>query len=404
MIRTAPARVGLTVRAMRRSGAFAPIDVSSFVRTCEDLADAVRKNVTVVILVGQPGSGKTSVLAALHELGETPEAKLGRPAFKPRGVRRLRLDDVDGAVLERLRSAPDRRAKMVLAMGPELLTAALAEWPDALFVRVRPLSSADVRAVLNGRLAQAGHPPEALTARAASRMEDLCSGNPRRLDRLLGRAALLAEADGCVRITGEHVERVARRLSYVRLPQAPPPFLRLRNASAEPGRAAVQPPVPARRAYGWALRAVARSLAVIAAATAFSIAPTAPLIEHGAEYRAPRKGLAALSQPAKVSIAEPPILVAPTDSDKASEPPSASAERLDLSGGTEADRTLPVAAAPPLGDRAATAVISITPRAGDPNPPPGMSEREMPGVSPPTAVVRPPRPIPIDHYLWQPPI
>ena len=211
---------------------FPPADFPAWAKTCDDLRAAIGSGPGIVALVGADGSGKTLTLMTRLP-PSTPSVEL--------------VDDVDRSILARLAAGQPATGVRVLAVTPDLLAALVDAFPDARIVRMRPMSSVDVHAMLDARQSQAGRPPGALSPRAIRRLEELCDGNPRRLDRLLGRAGLVARAAKAGQIAAEHVDAAARRTGPG--PQACRPGMRpirpkaVRPAAAprRPGRGLVWP-------------------------------------------------------------------------------------------------------------------------------------------------------------------
>ena len=210
---------------LRRAGAFPAVEFPAWKRTRDDLAGAIARGVGMVALVGVRGSGRTWLLATQRRLSAARASSAqGAPAHR---LVSMITDDVDLGAIERFAAnrrgtAAPARGVQVVAIAPELLAALVAAFPDARVVRMRPMASVDVRTMIEVRREQAGLPAEAMSVRAVLRLEELCEGSPRRLDRLLGRAALVAKVAAAEQLTAEHVDAAARLLRLDSIPPSSP--------------------------------------------------------------------------------------------------------------------------------------------------------------------------------------
>ncbi len=201
-----------------------PARFGAWAQTCSDLAAAVAAGPGIVALVGPEGSGKTYTLMDFVHSARGPRSKL-RIAGEPMepGVQVDLIDDVGLEQSALLDSQPAYPSVRVEAMRPEVLPTLLHCHPDAKVVRIHPMTSLDVRIMLETRRRQVGLPHDVLTLKAASCLDRLADGNPKRLDRLFSRAERTARANRSSRISGQHVEQADRDLAAVGPPSRPPP-------------------------------------------------------------------------------------------------------------------------------------------------------------------------------------
>jgi|GEM_PF-1610356 len=223
---------------------------------------ALDAHASLVVLLGEAGSGKTSLLGRLREaLGARgaavllapvpadPEAVLGAmltalggPADGPRRMLRRRLDELvatgtgatvlvddahvlgDGVLRElvSLAAGGGRRAlRLVLAGEPELAVR-LRDVP-AVAVRIEPLTAAEVCAYVAGRFAPAERQPGAFTPGALELIARMSAGVPRAIDALCVAALGHANAHGEASVTPTTVLAVwrARAAKTAVVPAAP---------------------------------------------------------------------------------------------------------------------------------------------------------------------------------------
>ena len=196
------------------SRALSPSNFGSWVRTRADFAAAIKAGPGLVALVGPEGSGKTYTLTAFALALDGQGAKLRSPGqpLEP-GVSMDLVDGVDAEASERLRAEPEFPGIRALAVRPDLLAPLLLTHPGARVVRVGDMSGPDVRTMIETRRRQFSLPRDALTFKAFSNLDRFCGGNPRKLDRLFGRAERAARAAKSNRISGEHVAQANRDLA-----------------------------------------------------------------------------------------------------------------------------------------------------------------------------------------------
>lgn len=229
----------------------------------------------IVLLTGEPGTGKTSVCRCL--LGELPHGidvaclgdapataqevladacrQFGVPAGSGASVKQhvdrlntFLLDNhargrrsvlvVDEAqrlgvdVLEQLRLLTNlethelKLLQILLIGGPELRDRLAANNMRQLSQRIvarfhlRPLTAGEVRAYVQHRLAMVGARPEIVPARLTRRICALTSGVPRTINQLCDHALLDVSARGGSAVDGDSLLRAARRLGLRRASDA----------------------------------------------------------------------------------------------------------------------------------------------------------------------------------------
>lgn len=300
-------------RSPRASSAvFTPVEYPAWQRSRDELSHAISVGAGAVALVGALGTGRTLLLEATRTTDSAVPLTI--------------IDDVDGPALKRLASTALTPGTIVLAIEPDLLGEVVALFDDVRVVRMRPMTSADVRHMIEARREQAGHPAETLTARAVLRLETLCAGNPLTLDSLLARANLVLQASGAAQLTAEHVDTAATLPRLGRKPElATKPRLRLGPASrASAPTPAITPfhpagePQAARPAF--ARRSSAFAIMALAGITIAAVG-IGPLIR----VVGTRAGQPDTAGPRQLARSEPPPAIAADPATRATPPSFAAA-------------------------------------------------------------------------------
>jgi hypothetical protein len=179
--------------------------------TCRNFGTGVAAGPGVVALVGPPGSGKTYTLLAFSAAVTRLKAnlRLATQSIQP-GTDVDLVDNVDAETLVRM---PPFQGVRAVAIQPKHVACLMRTYPNARVVDVLPMSSRDALFMIEVRRPQMQLPVGSFTLKALSRLDQLCGGNPRRLDDLLFRAFHLFEGSGSMRIAVEHVEQAARELA-----------------------------------------------------------------------------------------------------------------------------------------------------------------------------------------------
>ena len=182
----------------------------SWQATCNAFGAAMAAGPGLVLLVGEPGSGKTFTLLAYAGGASMPVGLRGIDDPLQPGTEIDLVDNVHAKAAARLMPFVGTRA---LAVEPRLAERLVHAVPRARIVTVQPMLSHDVHVVVEVRLRQLGLPAGHLTSRALARMDELCGGNPRQLDALLFRSLRLAAAATVARVSPGHVEQAAQQLA-----------------------------------------------------------------------------------------------------------------------------------------------------------------------------------------------
>lgn len=182
----------------------------SWQATCQAFGAAIAAGPGLVMLVGRPGSGKTFTL--LSYAGGTGEKAGMRSLDDPLepGTQIDLVDNVHAKSLARLTPFDGTR---VLAVEPKLAERLMRAFPRARIVAVQPMRSRDVHMMVEVRRPQLGLPVGYFTSKALARMDELCAGNPRRLDDLLFRSLRSAASAAVARVSPGHVEQAALQIA-----------------------------------------------------------------------------------------------------------------------------------------------------------------------------------------------
>ena len=182
----------------------------SWQATCNAFGAAMAAGPGLVLLVGDPGSGKTFTLLAYAGGASMPVGLRSIDAPVPPGMEVDLVDNVHARAAVRLMPFRGTRA---LAVEPKLAERLMQAFPRARIVIVQPMLSHDVHIMVEVRLRQLGLPVGHFTSRALARMGELCCGNPRQLDALLFRSLRLAEAAAVARVSPGHVEQATLQVA-----------------------------------------------------------------------------------------------------------------------------------------------------------------------------------------------
>ena len=182
---------------------------TSWQMTCNAFGAAVAAGPGLVLLVGGPGSGKTFTLLA-YAGGTTKKVGLRSldDPMEPDTEIDL-VDNVHAGSLARLTPFDGTRA---LAVEPALAEHLLHVFPEARIVAMRPMQPRDVHMMVEVRRPQLGLPVGYFTSKALACLDELCTGNPRRLDDLLFRSLRLAASAAAARVSPAFVERAALQI------------------------------------------------------------------------------------------------------------------------------------------------------------------------------------------------
>lgn len=165
----------------------------------------------VVALVGAKGSGKTHALQMLAHAAPAGSAKL-RAVGETRSVG-ITLDLVDG-----LDATPTFAGTMLAAISPHEVDEFQIAHPGAQIVKLRPMSSDDMRAMTKLLSRQLELPSGAITLRAQAVLERRCRGHPGVLGLLLRLADRAAKTDQVPRISASHIYRAWTELTTLPKP------------------------------------------------------------------------------------------------------------------------------------------------------------------------------------------
>ena len=182
----------------------------SWQATCNAFGAAMAAGPGLVLLVGDPGSGKTFTLLAYAGGASVPVGLRSIDDPLPPGMEVDLVDNVHARAAARLMPFRGTRA---LAVEPKLAERLMQAFPRARTVTVQPMLSHDVHIMVEVRLRQLGLPVGHCTSRTLARMDELCCGNPRQLDALLFRSLRLAEAAAVARVSPGHVEQATLQVA-----------------------------------------------------------------------------------------------------------------------------------------------------------------------------------------------
>jgi hypothetical protein len=182
-----------------------------WLRTRGHLLDALASGARTIVLMGEPGSGKSLMLqdcARILTAGGTAAQSRSPLNERDPSTHVDLVDDVDEVSLARLLADHQFHGPRVLVVAPASVAALSSLAPEARFVSMEPLGIADVHAILGVRLADRGFPADSFTNRAISRLLSASAGNARKLDGLAAAALRTAHNAGSARVLGLHVDEV----------------------------------------------------------------------------------------------------------------------------------------------------------------------------------------------------
>jgi len=234
------------------------INHTQWQRARDAVLEAIAEGARVIVLEGEPGTGKTLLLQALAaELQQAghPARMVWRPDLEQAAPEpSFRLVDEAGragpATIAALAAPPGG----VLAVLPSQAGAIRAQIPGAVIVKLNPVEPDEAASFVNQRLALAGLPAEQLQDAALARLCESAGGNARELTLLLAAAINFAAASDAAQVEPAHVdEAVVLRhgpLGRARTPRPPVGLAdalaafadRLPEAAALAGRIRAAPP------------------------------------------------------------------------------------------------------------------------------------------------------------------
>jgi len=234
------------------------INHTQWQRARDAVLEAIAEGARVIVLEGEPGTGKTLLLQALAaELQQAghPARMVWRPDLEQAAPEpSFRLVDEAGragpATIAALAAPPG----CVLAVLPSQAGAIRAQIPGAVIVKLNPVEPDEAASFVNQRLALAGLPAEQLQDAALARLCESAGGNARELTLLLAAAINFAAASDAAQVEPAHVdEAVVLRhgpLGRARTPRPPVGLAdalaafadRLPEAAALAGRIRAAPP------------------------------------------------------------------------------------------------------------------------------------------------------------------
>ena len=189
-----------------------PVLFPSWQATCKAFGTAIWSGPGLVVLAGAEGSGKTFTLLAFAAGASSIKVGLRNPdQALDAGIAIDLVDDLDAQAFARL--APFQGTRVV-AVHPRLVPHVLDACPHASVVTVPPMTSRDVRMMVEVRRPQLQLPLGSFSPHAVRRLDELALGNPRRLDDLIFRSLRIAAAavSTRIRVSPGHVEQAARHL------------------------------------------------------------------------------------------------------------------------------------------------------------------------------------------------
>lgn len=201
-------QTGPDAEAQFRRG-LSPALFPSWEATCQAFGAAIAAGPGLVVLVGGPGSGKTFTLLAYA--GGT-DKKAGLRSLDDPVEPGTEIDLVDNVHAKSLARLTPFHGTRALAVEPKLAERLMRVFPDARIVAMQPMRSRDVRMMVEVRRPQMGLPVGYFTSKALSRLDDLCAGNPRRLDDLLFLSVRSAAYAAVARVSPDHVEQAAAQI------------------------------------------------------------------------------------------------------------------------------------------------------------------------------------------------
>lgn len=254
---------------------------------------ALRADPSLVLLLGEPGTGKTLLLQDIARLLRADGADV---RLQPRGdlpldsastavpgQRRIVLideaDRLNATALARLGQLGARAFVLAGLDGPEGL-GSREIIPGATIVRLSPLPPGEVAAFLAQRLHQAGLPDTLLSGGAMGQLAARSGGVPRVLNILAGAALFLARAEQSPRVEAVHVDEAATRRAMDSAEIAPAPEAAKPASAALPAASSPAAPraparSPARHRPAYRIPALV-TVAGIAAAFAWAVAWPGP--------------------------------------------------------------------------------------------------------------------------------
>ncbi len=180
------------------------------------LLHGLQAGARVIVLAGDPGSGRTTILhaiaAAVRQSGRQCHPRQPGTSLDPEYSCDL-VDDVREADLRALLSGDTTGPPRLLAITPGLAALALALAPGCLVIPVSPLDRSDVEAILLRRCMQFGMLPDRFRADAIDRLAIACGGSPKRLDDLAGGAIRLQVAARIPQVSEEMVDLAVAELA-----------------------------------------------------------------------------------------------------------------------------------------------------------------------------------------------
>ncbi len=195
---------------------FPVVAFEGYKKTIRALLQALQAGARIIVLAGDPGSGRTTILqtiaATARQNGRHCHPRQPGTPLDPACACDL-VDDVCEADLRTLLSSDTTGPPRLLTIKPGLAALALALAPGCLVVPVPPLDRSDVEAILLRRCVQFGMLPDRFRADAVNRLAVACGGSPKQLDDLAGGAIRLQIAARVPQVTEEMVDLAVAELA-----------------------------------------------------------------------------------------------------------------------------------------------------------------------------------------------